>query len=682
MLPYAPHAKENKDFPAPDKRQTKGNLSSSYLLSKALSHYYRNRDKLAIRDFEKYLFIYGRSVVAFRYLGILHFRMGDSAKAIHYLEEALEFEPEDMRSLQILGQIYLNSGKWEEARVTYEKALKVNPMEISVLEILAQIYERKKNMHRSIVLYKKLLLAARRSFHVQGIYQGLQKLGRYYYNRQNYEKAMRYYKELNKLDQGGIQSTYALASIYKLQGKIMRSIEQYKRVIKLDPKSRLSRYELIENYYLIKSPKSRMEAARFISEFKKVPDLIRGIYAEQNGDTEEAEYHFRLVLERRPNTLSAHIGMANIYQKLNDREKLQKEMFFVVYLAQKIKAFQISREYALSLLNILDEESKEIGFSQAFFKANGGHEIRILNDAIKELATSYIDIYSAHADTMNQLNQIRAAVSYYDKSLFYLKQLERWSEKDESLSKLLTEREGELLMNLGWLLYQEPLGKYTRSIQVLKEATLLSPEDPRVNFLLGLVYYNRGKTDKKHYKSAIKYIERAIQMTPDDKASGNYFFYLGVSLEKIDQFERAEESFKKAIEREPRNSLYLNYLGYSYSIRGIKYPEANELLLRALEDDPENEAYLDSLGWLLYKRGQYEEALEKLLMAVYQAEKKKNPDSILYLHLAKTYDKLKEYALAAVYFTKTLENKDLASEEIDEEYIKERLKFLETQKNP
>ena len=590
-LSYALFPKENraKDFPLPDKRQTtKETLRPSYLLSKALSHYYRSRDKLAIRDFEKYLSVHGRSVVAFRYLGIIHFRMGDPAKAIHYLEEALEFEPNDIRSLQILGQIYLNSRKWEEARITYEKALKVNPMEINVLEILAQIYERKKNMHRSIALYKKLLLAARRSFHVQGVYQGLQKLGRYYYNRHEYEKAMRYYKELNKLDQGSIQSTYALASIYKLQGKINRSIEQYKKVIRLDPESRVSRYELIENYYLIKSPKSRMEAGRFISEFEKVPDLIRGIYAEQNGDTEEAEYHFRLVLKRRPNTLSARIGMANIYQKLNDREKLQKEMFFVVYLAQKLKAFQISREYALSLLNILDEESEEIGFPQTFFSPDGRHEIKILNDAVKGLATSYIDIYSAHAATMNQLDHIRAAVSYYVKSLFYLKQLEKWSEseKDESLSKLLTQREGELLMNLGWLLYQKPLGKYTRSIQTLKEAALLFPKDSGVNFLLGLVYYNRGTINKKYYKSAIRYIGKAVQMTPNDKVSGNYFFYLGVSLEKIGQFERAEESLKKAIELEPRKALYLNYLGYLYSLKGIKYAEANELLLRALEDDP------------------------------------------------------------------------------------------------
>ena len=69
-------------------------------------------------------------------------------------------------------------------------------------------------------------------------------------------------------------------------------------------------------------------------------------------------------------------------------------------------------------------------------------------------------------------------------------------------------------------------------------------------------------------------------------------------------------------------------------------------------------------------------------MAVHQAEKKKNLDSIIYFHLAKTYDKLKKYSLASVYFTKTLENKDMASEEINEEYIKERLKFLETQKKP
>ena len=59
-----------------------------------------------------------------------------------------------------------------------------------------------------------------------------------------------------------------------------------------------------------------------------------------------------------------------------------------------------------------------------------------------------------------------------------------------------------------------------------------------------------------------------------------------------------------------------------YSVRGINLPDAFNLLLRALEDDPENEAYLDSLGWTLYKMGKYPDALEQLLLAVNQAQRK------------------------------------------------------------
>jgi Flp pilus assembly protein TadD len=94
------------------------------------------------------------------------------------------------------------------------------------------------------------------------------------------------------------------------------------------------------------------------------------------------------------------------------------------------------------------------------------------------------------------------------------------------------------------------------------------------------------------------------------------FYFRGISLERSDQWARAEADFLKALELQPEEPYVLNYLGYSWVDRGENLVKGREMLLRAVELRPEDGFIVDSLGWVYYRLGRYEEAVQQLERAV------------------------------------------------------------------
>ena len=97
----------------------------------------------------------------------------------------------------------------------------------------------------------------------------------------------------------------------------------------------------------------------------------------------------------------------------------------------------------------------------------------------------------------------------------------------------------------------------------------------------------------------------ALERFPDDRG---ILFARAASLERLDRFEEAEETFLALLEIDPTDATAANYLGYLWADREVRLEEALELVNRAVSVDPENAAYLDSLGWVHYRLGSMDEA--------------------------------------------------------------------------
>ena len=65
----------------------------------------------------------------------------------------------------------------------------------------------------------------------------------------------------------------------------------------------------------------------------------------------------------------------------------------------------------------------------------------------------------------------------------------------------------------------------------------------------------------------------------------------------------------------PEHAEALNYLGYTYTIRGSRLQDAGRYLKRALQLKPDNGYIVDSWGWYLFTVGKVREAVTQLELA-------------------------------------------------------------------
>lgn len=126
-------------------------------------------------------------------------------------------------------------------------------------------------------------------------------------------------------------------------------------------------------------------------------------------------------------------------------------------------------------------------------------------------------------------------------------------------------------------------GQYNSAMKELLEAQRLTPDDPKVHYLLGIAYHGKGLDEK------------------------------------------AIEQFQQAIDLNPQDSSVHNYLGAIYLDRG-RPDEAiasfNRALANIMYDNPATTLY--NLGRAYYAKGQYDAALKQ-----YRDAASREPDTIL-----------------------------------------------------
>ncbi|MEQ1790162.1 MAG: tetratricopeptide repeat protein [Rickettsiales bacterium] len=94
------------------------------------------------------------------------------------------------------------------------------------------------------------------------------------------------------------------------------------------------------------------------------------------------------------------------------------------------------------------------------------------------------------------------------------------------------------------------------------------------------------------------------------------FFAIGTCFDRQGNWVEAEKNFKLSLELSPNQPDVLNYLGYSYLMRGENLKQAKKIIEKALKIRPTDPQIMDSMGWVLYTLGNYKQAVVYLEMAV------------------------------------------------------------------
>ena len=134
-----------------------------------------------------------------------------------------------------------------------------------------------------------------------------------------------------------------------------------------------------------------------------------------------------------------------------------------------------------------------------------------------------------------------------------------------------------LLLVLGSLLFA---GCSLPRIIVLEDP--LSPEE---HLNLGVAYEKKGE-----WESAIKEYEAASKKLP------LAYTYLGNVYFQKNEFQVAEEYYRKAINKDPENADAYNNLAWLYFTKKEQLEEAEQLVLKAMELNPsKKDVYQDTL---------------------------------------------------------------------------------------
>ena len=262
-------------------------------------------------------------------------------------------------------------------------------------------------------------------------------------------------------------------------------------------------------------------------------------------------------------------------------------------VSQLREALEAGEKVPFSVVNSPLEGMAEVFFSVA--------------SALKgETDDGYTLLYSRMAEQLDP-NHIDAILL----SAGMLEQLERYDLATDTYNRVPREDPSFFAAEQGRANAMRKAGKEEAAIEVLEQLAKSHGNLPSVHSALG-----DALRQQERYDEAAKAYDRALALsgepTPDD-----WFVYYarGISLERIDEWDRAEADFRLALKLNPNQPQVLNYLGYSLLEHNIKLDEALKMIERAVLAQPNDGYITDSLGWALFRLGRYADAMKYMQRA-------------------------------------------------------------------
>lgn len=183
-----------------------------------------------------------------------------------------------------------------------------------------------------------------------------------------------------------------------------------------------------------------------------------------------------------------------------------------------------------------------------------------------------------------------------------------------------------------------------------EKALKLFPNQALLHYLNGV-----GHLNKKEYNTAVKSINRAIDMQPEDNKQllADMYSTLGDVYQSIKEYTQSDTSYERALRLDPDNASVMNNYSYYLAVRGVRLVDAEKMSKRSLEIRKDEPTFMDTYGWVLYKMKQYEKAKDFIQMAV--DANPTNADATLLEHLGDVLFKLNDVDRAVEYWKKSKE---------------------------
>ena len=218
-------------------------MEFDYLFVEALKQKMFGNPQNAIQILSSCLEIDPNSSAAMFELASIHAANNDFTSSALLLEKAISIDNENKWYKELLAQIYQQTRKFSEAAEIYDQLLKNDPENLELLYTKAILLTNAKEYAKAIETYNVMEKKAGINEQISVAKQQL-----YVLNKQP-EKA---FDEINKLIENNPSEAkyYGLkADLYQSLGDSVKALENYKKILTLDPESGFVHFSLA-NYYL------------------------------------------------------------------------------------------------------------------------------------------------------------------------------------------------------------------------------------------------------------------------------------------------------------------------------------------------------------------------------------------------------------------------------------------------
>jgi tetratricopeptide (TPR) repeat protein len=470
------------------------------------------------------------------------------------LRGILKHEPDNGPALEQLSQILVDEGRSQDAIALLTQAAG-DSSSPDIYDLLGDAYSQEKDYPKAEEAYRKAVAEdPDDTGHLHGLAQAL-------LAQDKYAEALEQFKKLSELEPGTFENYVRMAQLYRRVGKFEEAESSLLRAKQLAP----GNLEILYNEALLYEDEGRFDDA-----VKVLSDAIAGINSQSSSGGGS---------ESNPNALGI------LYEQLG-------------------RAYEEAQNYPAAIETF--QEMAKLG-----------------PETMKRSRMLLIEAYKESRDLDRAIAETKKALEESPKDRDLIVTLAMlYGEKTDSdtATKLLQgllqgdDNDQEVYLNIAQV--QERGRKYSDAEQSAVKAGQMAhaPSDKEmVWFLLGAIYEQEKKFDL-----AEQQFRKVLDENPNNASALNDYGYMladrGIRLDE------AASMIQRALKQEPNNGAYLDSLGWAY-YKQNKLAEAEESLRKATDRESHDPTILGHLAEVYLKMGQTDRAARLMERALAEWQK-------------------------------------------------------------
>jgi tetratricopeptide (TPR) repeat protein len=502
-------------------------------------------------------------------------------------------------------------GNFKQAAALYQKCLEVNPNSDAAAFQLAGIYMMAQDFENAKKLTLKAVSLAPEN------YWYMVQLTQLHMIENEPDSAIIIYENILDKWPAKVEVKFELSRLYSETGKEGKAL---KMLNEIERENGISEpVSMLKEQIYLKEGKPELAINELLALIELAPEEVRylGVLAELYTTLErkeEAKRTYKEIFEIEPNNGIAQLSMAEFYRLENNKEK----QFEYLEIAFRNPSLQIDRKMGV-LIDFLTNPERFI-------------ENKIQIDSLLNiLEVAYPGDYrvrTAKADYFSKLERYEEALAEYD--------------------EVLKEQKGNYFIWEQAIFIENVLenneGVYSRSTEALNYFN----DKPLLFLFKGSAAMQLGNNEE-----AVQSLEKGLELADNNlPLTVQFYSMMAEAWQNLENHEKSDEYFEKALQIEPENIMILNNYGYYLSLREVKLDKAEKMSRITIIAEPDNPTYLDTYAWILYKTGKNEQALEYIEKAV-RSGGEEDPDILE--HYGDILSALGRMEEAAKYWKKAVE---------------------------